>query len=917
MALPTTANVSRPQALGYGCRINDTYYRLAASPNQPLDIQTAPLEAPRLNTLAYAVSAGEEFHNDFGEFFSRTSFIGGEGLAEAHRRDAQASDPTRFWDSNHIDISDPTPGVPSTLTLCPPTANVDSTANTVLPLAFDGAAIYMGSGNVTRRAANYTAASPTFADSDPGASAVVLDLTNLGSDVYAAITGAAIYARKAGSWASLGAGSIHALKVWGLKRQLLGSTGTVLQTVNTTTGASVTTLATLQTGESWLDAADCGAAIIACATDGNLYVFGNNASAVLELKTQSLVGPTEVPYCVGWNGTQVFYKTREATASGAIGRFYRAEFDPSSFTLGNAQLLRQFGDSSTTIDQCARKIIATRDSVMFAVYETAASYVWRYDNVSGGLVRYLDLGTTGLVHDLLAVGSRVFAGVQGYGLRREKVGFYETSGYLIGPLADFYNASIKSWAGALIDHLTITSDCQIELYYTTDPAAITNSASTSWVRAKLITSGKDITETPMVSVEGRFLAGMVKLYANTAATASPAVRSFTFRAYPGVGDVIIDLPVVCADIIERPGYRPQKVRGLGDRIYASLKSTQGSYVETEVFRPAHLLRGTVIAIGARVQEITSRGAVTDVALVRVRGREVTVTEPTLIATGTNGLLLSSTDGVTWTSQVNPLSATLLGTTWADSIGRWVTVGGTVADSLGPIISSNDGINWSPHLTGNTFGFTCVEWSPALRLFVAGGPDATWTSPDGATWTARTVNVLYNDPYTVAWSPTLSKFVAPSNGSAYIAYSSDGITWSATSVASELWRKAIWVPSLAKFVVLANSGNIYTSANGTSWTNPVPTTGLANAGLAWSPALGLLCAVGEGGAIATNTNTSASWSTPTSPTSHDLTAVIWSASLALFIAVGASGEIITSADGVTWTHRSTGSSTNLTSIGARS
>ena len=51
--------------------------------------------------------------------------------------------------------------------------------------------------------------------------------------------------------------------------------------------------------------------------------------------------------------------------------------------------------------------------------------------------------------------------------------------------------------------------------------------SASWTRAKNVVSGQDTAETPLRSVDARFLAGMVKLYASTgAATTAPTVRGF-------------------------------------------------------------------------------------------------------------------------------------------------------------------------------------------------------------------------------------------------------------------------------------------------------------------------------------------------------------------------------------------------------
>lgn len=620
MALPTTSNVSRPKALGYGARLDDLYLRLAVAPDRPLDITTSPLEAQKVNTA----SSSEDIRNEYGAIFSRSSFTGGEGLDLAHQPDPPVNASSRFWDSEHIDLANGTPGEPSQITLLPPTSNVETSASTNLYLAYDGTAIYMGEGNVTRRSADPTAATPTFADSDPGSATALLGLCSLGTDLYSCHTTNGIYRRTGGAWAVLGS-TITALRVWSAKGQLLASstsTGTVLQTVNLTSGAAITTLATLNVGQSWIDVRDCGIAILGCASDGKVYAFANNASAVLELKSQTPMPGSEVPYCVGWDGTYIFIGTREATASGAIGRVYRAELT-DGYAITNLQLLRQYGDQSTAVDQAPRRIVAHQKGVVWGIYEdrsTDMSSLWRYDSASGGVSRNLDSTVTGLIVDILPVAGRLFFSVSGHGLRREQVGSYEADGYLIGPLGDLFSASPKSWSGALLDHETLPSGTRVDLYYTTDAAAITDPDAAAWTRIKTVTSGQDTAETPLSGVDARFLAGMVKIYANAAATSTPSVKGFAFKAYPGPGDIEVTLAVNTSDSYERPGHRKVLVRGLGQQVYDELKNTEGRYAELEILATGEVLRGVVKQVSTRVPGLSKTGTPSVVSMLTFRGR---------------------------------------------------------------------------------------------------------------------------------------------------------------------------------------------------------------------------------------------------------------------------------------------------------
>lgn len=626
--IATTANTTRPRALGFGARIDDMYVRLAVTKDDPLDVASAPLQAPAVNT---AVSA-EDISNDFGQIFSRANFTGGSGLAFAHQPGRDPLDDTRFWDSEGVAVIPADPGSHAKLTLLPPTANIETSADSNLGLAYDGTTLLMLEGSNARIATDFTSSTPSFSTITPwntggDSAATVLDVTNVGSTMYFACGANGIHSRvAAGTLASLS--TVATQKVWGVKRQLLASTGTgglALDSVALAGGAH-TTLVTLATGQSWLDVCDAGLAILACASDGAIYALGFDdtgaAGGVLELKAQTPMNVGEVPYAVAHDGQSVFFATREATPSGAIGRWYRAELT-ATFTLAGAVLLRQWGTQAAVKDCCPRRIVATRDAVFAGVQEAdGRCFLWRYDRATSGVTRHLALGTGGLVVDVVAVSGRLFATVAAAGLRREKVGSFEPEGWLIGPLADFFTAALKSWAGAVVDADAIDDDTRIRLFYTVDPAALDDPDSSSWIETKNISSGRDTDETPIPNVEARYLAGMVRLSASSAADSTPALRAFSFRAYPGEGDMQVTMPVACGDVIERPGRRRQQVTGLGEQIYDSLKGREGTYCELELLRTHEIFRGVIEQIGVRVPTIARTGAPLDVVVVKFRGRRV-------------------------------------------------------------------------------------------------------------------------------------------------------------------------------------------------------------------------------------------------------------------------------------------------------
>ena len=80
----------------------------------------------------------------------------------------------------------------------------------------------------------------------------------------------------------------------------------------------------------------------------------------------------------------------------------------------------------------------------------------------------------------------------------------------------------------------------------------------------------------------------------------------------------------------------------------------------------------------------------------------------------------------------------------------------------------------------------VCWSPKLGLFCAVGLyGKVATSPDGVTWTERTVST--NNWWSVCWSPEQGVFCAVAQSGNKAATSPDGETWTEWVLPSDSWR----------------------------------------------------------------------------------------------------------------------------------
>lgn len=616
-AAPADASkVDRPFAAGYTARINDTLLRLAVTPQTPLTIQSAPLEPPKVNTATSA----EDLSNDFGSLFTRFDFSGGEGLDFAHRPNA---DPTRYWDSEHIDVSGYRPGQPRTIRLLHETSNIESSTDTNLDLAWDGTALYMAEGNTIRRSTDPTAGTPSFSDDDPHAAEGAVTVDGICGEpgiVYAALGANGIHKRSSGTWAHFS--DYTADNVWCAKGFVIASDANVL--VEAAAGAGSTTLVTLPDDGVWNDVADAGTHILATASNGYIYALADDGMGALELKSQTFIGTGLEPQGVAAAHGDVFYTTTDDTpAGGVIGRWWRSTLLDNG-ELSNATLIRQWGAEDTSDDYTPHSLVSTLDAVYVGVPEASASYLWRYDLITGGRSRHLDMDTTGSILSVTVIEKRLFAAVSGAGLLREEDTF-ETDGYIIGPLGDFSTSTEKSWVGAFIDTEDV-ADGTVSLYYSTDPGAILDDTDASWIRVKRVSSSvtNDETETRIGVTESRYIAGMVKIEGPTDGSTSPEIRGFGFRGYQSETDVLVELPVNVSDHIERKGRRRLSVKGRGDVIWEVLKTLEGDQVELTLYEPSQFYRGTIAQVSNPITSITHRGSPMLVATLRFRGRRASM-----------------------------------------------------------------------------------------------------------------------------------------------------------------------------------------------------------------------------------------------------------------------------------------------------
>jgi len=132
----------------------------------------------------------------------------------------------------------------------------------------------------------------------------------------------------------------------------------------------------------------------------------------------------------------------------------------------------------------------------------------------------------------------------------------------------------------------------------------------------------------------------------------------------------------------------------------------------------------------------------------------------------NGFSITSPDIVNWTASTNPPVGNCYGGTWSAELGLFCSVGDN-----GLIQTSSDGLTWTTQTSpvGNVT-WQDIAWSSDLYIFVClgstpgGGSNTQYVySVDGITWTSGTSPMSIWDGYGICWAKELGIFVATGKG----------------------------------------------------------------------------------------------------------------------------------------------------------
>ena len=271
----------------------------------------------------------------------------------------------------------------------------------------------------------------------------------------------------------------------------------------------------------------------------------------------------------------------------------------------------------------------------------------------------------------------------------------------------------------------------------------------------------------------------------------------------------------------------------------------------------------------------------------------------------------------WTTQSGVSGQYYAGIVWAPELSLFCAAGQQTSGSNRRIMTSPDGINWTSQTIPAGNGFGALAYSPDLTRFVVIANDGIYTSDDGSTWEDRGAPPVAQTFTDCVWATSLNKFVAVSSGGALnrVMTSTDGTSWAmagGAATTTRAWTALTWSEDLGLLAAVAPTSatdQVMTSTDGSSWTLQTTNNNSSWQDITWSPERGLFAVVANAdtGGAATRVMTSPdgiNWTSRTPAAVQSWGGIV--EANGFFVAVSATGtsRAMTSPDGINWTLQST-------------
>lgn len=651
----TTRAPTFPKAEGYNLQMDGRWWRTITGPNAGLAVGSRDSLAPRQD------QRGSIYQNvlDLGYAWARTDLSGGEGLDWDPREIALDSDQAsldiiRYWDSVGIDVGRPdVQGEQYALRLA---RSVEPWVNAVTDpkdLAVTEEFLFVADGAVISWYDDLDSVVAIGSDTLPDLVRAMSASPN-GTVVATCEDGNAYAMRQAAgeivftiAYGDGGATKLEAHGVWYVNGRF------ILSTFDDVDAAELRSLD--YAAGSWTDASideanspfwsvvESGPAIVAAVGDGTIRTYTpttDDVDLTLIPRARFTVPVGEAPILLGSNAGILLIMTtadHEQPDRQEL-RLYQAEVLDArfNFVVGQVQLKREWRAAAHQ-GLVTRNMTSTRDEIFFFVKEendfqqqAVDESLWRFDVVTAGLSRVNivpDVDLNGLiVFDQFVIGINFGGTIDTEpSIMISDPNLHVLFGLMIFPNITFGLNTEIAWLATVLEvGDLIEAGAQVELYYSTEPAAILNPDDPSWqLTQRLASQGASNIEKPLSGVKSRTLSLQLRMYSTQARSGTPQVTRIALRGIPSHRDYIMSIPFNVSDYVSAPGRKPMRVPGLGHKLHSDLMDRIGDPVNVELIDPPVSFRGILNNVSEPIEYLAERGSVTRYCMAEFRGQRTT------------------------------------------------------------------------------------------------------------------------------------------------------------------------------------------------------------------------------------------------------------------------------------------------------
>lgn len=264
-----------------------------------------------------------------------------------------------------------------------------------------------------------------------------------------------------------------------------------------------------------------------------------------------------------------------------------------------------------------------------------------------------------------------------------------------------------------------------------------------------------------------------------------------------------------------------------------------------------------------------------------------------VVVGYNGTILTSSDGETWTTQTSGITDCLRSVIYAEDLHKFVAVGYNIvgdeeAGTEGVILTSTDGVTWAKMSNSNEGAlYSVIYVKDTGRLYACGG-DLVY-SADGITWSG----ISDIGGISISYSEMNGTFIMVGWGYVYI--SQDGEYWNPLTNVIYSANEIIYVQDYEVFVVVGDYGEMKITGTGYEWESILVRNIFNIISLCHSDELGIIVGVTYTGDMVWSKDGEL-WELSAS---KSMSRVTYSKERKIFVAIGTNAVSCVSIDGRTW------------------